>query len=184
MKTQFTAAQQEILESLQNEFTKLNTSKETTSKKGLVDWGKINGNLDTWSDKKYEVEKHNQAMYALKYEAEQTIEQQLQDEFCMLNIDHGTANWDVENGCSKRVDFSTTWYIKGRKQYGCDYIVSIELGFKRMLIWSDCGNFHVDKILGFRFYGYINKQSYEVDTFEQIFELPKFIDAMTKEMSR
>ncbi len=184
MKTQFTAAQQEILNQLQNEFTKLNASKETTSKKGLVDWSKINGNVDAWSDKKYEVEKHNQAMFALKYEAEQTIESQLQEEFCMLNIDHGTANWDVEKGCSKRLDYGTTWYIKGRKQYGCDYIVSIDLNYKRESIWSDCGNFYVDKVVGLYFSGYINKQSYKVDTFEQIFELPMFIDAMTKEMSR
>jgi hypothetical protein len=188
MKTQFTATQQEILEQLQNEFSKMNESKQTTSKKGLVDWGRINDNVDAWADKKYEVEKHNEAMYALKYEAEQTIEQQLQDEFCMFKVEHGTANWNEELGCSKRRDFSTTWYIRRHNQFN-EYIFSIGLEFNRKRIWSECGNFVEEKVVGFYFSGYIKinsvrSASYKVDTFEQIFELPIFIDAMTKEMSR
>lgn len=183
MKTQFTATQQEILESLQNEFTKLNASKETTTKKGLVDWGKIEGNVYAWSDKKYEVEKHNDAMYDMKYHLEQTIESQLQEEFCMFKVEHGTANWDAENNCSKRLDYSTTWYIRRHNQFS-EYIFSVDLELKKTSVWSDCGNLYIDKVVEFRFSGYINKQSYNVDTFEQIFELPMFIDAMTKEMSR
>jgi hypothetical protein len=183
MKTQFTATQQEILNQLHNEFTKLNASKETSTKKGLVDWGKINSNVDAWSDKKYEVEKHNLAMYVLKYEAEQMIESQLQEEFCMFKVEHGTANWDYETNSSKKVQYSTTWYIRRHDQFS-DYIFSIDLGFEMKTIWSDCRNFYVNKEVKFQFSGYINKQSYQVDTFEQIFELPMFIDAMTKEMSR
>ena len=155
-----TENQQRIIESLVNEFEKMN--KPTSSNiGGLVDWNKLNGAKDKWLQTEREVELSNETMRKLIQQTVDDANVKIRESLGHVFEIKSRYFTEVENGY--RWDFYNS---KGAEAF------SVTLDVKRLNKYSECRNFSVEVIKSIHFYTYAGSSlgSLKTDTIEELFQ--------------
>jgi hypothetical protein len=165
-----TENQQRIIESLVNEFEKMN--KPTSSNSGgLVDWDSINSAKDKWLQTKRDIELSNEAMRNL-------IQQTIDETNVKINESLGDVfvikpkKWnEVDNG------YHWSFYNdKGHEAF------SVTLNVKQMHEYSDCRNFCVLALKSICFNTYASNEhsQLQANTIEELFQHERVIKTIMK----
>jgi hypothetical protein len=163
--------QQRIINSLVNEFEKINQP-TFISNGGLVDWSKINQDKNEWEQTKREVEISNDVMRKF-------IRQTIEDTDAKIRESLGhiftieTKLWDrIESGCN--------WKFFHHKSI--DKAFSVSLDVKTSHTYSKCGNFSVESIenIGFGTYAGNPNRELKWDTIEGLFQHERVINTIKR----
>jgi hypothetical protein len=155
-----TESQQRIIDSLVNEFEKMN--KPTSSNSGgLVDWSKINEAKDKWLQTEREIELSNNAMRKL-------IQQTIDDADVKIRESLGHV-FVIKSKYFERIDYGYRWTFYNDK--GIEAF-SVNLDVKRSDTYSECRNFFFKVIKSIHFCTYAGNEhsQLQADTIEELFQ--------------
>jgi hypothetical protein len=158
-----TENQQRIIDSLVNEFEKMN--KPTSSNSGgLVDWDKLNGAKDKWLQTERDIELSNEAM-------RNVIEQTITDVTLKLRESLGHL-FEIKIYRCTLIDNGCRWEFWAVKEPIKHEAFSVKLNVKKMHEYSDCRNFCVLALKSICFNTYAgNEQSQlQANTIEELFQ--------------
>jgi hypothetical protein len=167
-----TESQQRIIDSLVNEFEKMN--KPTSSNSGgLVDWDSLNSAKDKWLQTKRDIELSNEAMRKLIQQTIDDTDVKIRESLGHLFEIKSRMFDEIENGCN--------WEFKHHRRI--DYkAFSISLGVRQYSTYSNCGNFSVYALKTIEFSTYAGNPNSELrcDTIEELFQHERVINTIMK----
>ncbi len=172
-----TENQQQIIDSLVNEFEKMNVLAPSIGG-GLVDWDKLNSAKDKWLQTKRDAELSNEAMRKLILQTVDNtnvkIHKSLGDVFEIR-----TQNW-------KEVEHGYIWKFMSVQNTAYGPIETeafrVTLDVTKSNQYSDCNNFYVQVLKSIRFHTYAGNEHREliVDTIEELFQHERVINTIMK----
>jgi hypothetical protein len=170
-----TEQQKQIIESLVNEFEKMN--KPTSSNKaGLVDWNKLNEAKDKWLKTKREVEVSNEAMRKL-------ILQTVDNTNVKIHKSLGDV-FEIKSRYFTEVDNGYLWEFWAVKEPSRvkHEAFRVTLDVKRSDRYSECRNFYVKVIESIHFHTYAGNEhgALITDTIEELFQHERVINTIMK----
>ena len=156
-----TKNQQQIIDSLVNEFEKMNVPAPSISG-GLVDWDKLNSAKDKWLQTKREVELSNEAM-------RKVIEQTIEDVDAKIRESLGHL-FIIKSKAYDKIEYGYNWEFNHHSRI--ERAFSISLGVRKSCTYSDCGNFSVYTLETIEFSTYAGNPNSELraDTVEKLFQ--------------
>ena len=160
-----TENQQRIIDSLMNEFEKMNVPAPSISG-GLVDWNKLNGAKDKWLQTKREFELNNEAMRKL-------IQQTIENADIKMRKSLGHV-FEIKSRYFTEVDngyFWEFWAVKEPSRVKHEAF-RVTLNVTKSNKYSDCNNFYVEVLKSIRFHTYAGNEHRELitDTIEELFQ--------------
>jgi len=161
-----TENQQRIIDSLVNEFEKMN--KPTSSNSGgLVDWDKLNSAKDKWLQTKREVELSNETMRTLILQTiDKTNEKMNKSLGHVFEIKPKNTWKEFENG------YYWEFWAVAEPSHVKHEAFRVTLDVIKPNKYSDCNNFYVQVLKSIRFYTYAgNEHSVLIaDTIDELFQ--------------
>lgn len=170
-----TENQQQIIESLVNEFEKMN--KPTSSSiGGLVDWDKLNEAKDKWLKTKREVEVSNEAMRKL-------ILQTVDNTNVKIHKSLGDV-FEIKSRYFTEVDNGYLWEFWAVKEpYRVKHeAFRVTLDVIKSTKYSECRNFSITVLNSIRFHTYAGNEhgALITDTIEELFQHERVTNTIMK----
>ena len=170
-----TENQQRIIDSLVNEFEKMN--KPTSSNSGgLVDWDKLKEAKDEWRRTEREVELSNDAMRKL-------ILQTVDNTNVKIHKSLGDV-FEIKSRYFTEVDNGYLWEFWAVKEPSRvkHEAFRVTLDVVKSNQYSDCNNFYVQVLKSIRFHTYAGNEHSELkaDTIEELFQHERVINTIMK----
>lgn len=169
-----TKNQQQIIESLVNEFEKMNVSAPSISG-GLVDWDKLNEAKDKWLQTKRDAELSNEAMRKLILQTIDKTNVKMNKSLGQVFEIKPQNNWkECENGY-----YWEFWAVKSGVKHEA---FRVSLNVVKSNKYSDCNNFYVQVLKSIRFHTYAGNEHSELkaDTIEELFQHERVINTIMK----
>ena len=166
-----TENQKRIIDSLVNEFEKMN--KPTSSNSGgLVDWNKLNEAKDEWLQTKRDIELSNDAMRKLIQQTIDDTDVKIRESLGHLFEIKSRVFDKIENGCN--------WEFKHHRHI--DKAFSISLDVRSISKYSKCGNFSVYalKTIEFSTYAGNPNSALKTSTIEELFQHERVTETIMK----
>lgn len=161
-----TNKQQEIVDSLVNEFTKMNQP-TNVAKKGLLDWEEIYSEIDAWDKTKLEIALKNEAfLHNAQLEVDR-ITQMLESEFHEYFYIYHPTNNDIKYGW--------TWYIVPHGKHWQDRLLRVEMNYKKSRIFNDSMTHSVESIERLYFKSSV-QNDFAYYSIEELFEEKKIVN--------
>jgi hypothetical protein len=160
-----TNKQQAIVDSLVNEFTKMNQPTSSV-KKGLLDWNEIYQEKDEWENTKIEINLKNEAFIQNARIEVERINEMLDDEFANLFYIHQPQNNNINYGWS--------WYIVPHGKHWHNALVNVNMKFINKHIYDKSNTAHVRRIDGLYFNSSASDEKY--DSIEDLFSAQSVIN--------
>lgn len=169
-----TEKQQEIVDSLVSEFTKMNAP-VNTGKKGLLDWHEIYSEIDAWEKTKVEINLKNEAFIKNAELEMERISEMLNNEFHEYFYIHHPANNDIKYGW--------TWYIVPFGNTWNDKIMSINMVYHKVQVNNPSNTTHIYSLESLHFISSLNKYVY-FTSIEKIFKERSVIDKFKSHLNK
>lgn len=156
-----TESQQRIIDSLMNEFEKMNQPTKSYSG-GLVDWNKLNEAKDEWLQTKRDIELSNDAMRKLIQQTIDDTDVKIRESLGHLFEIKSRVFDKIENGCN--------WEFKHHRHIDKAFSISLNVG--SISEYSKCRNFCVYAIKTIKLCTYAGNPNSELkaDTIEELFQ--------------
>ena len=132
-----TEKQQQIVDSLVSEFTKMNAPKNG-GKKGLLDWDEIYSEIDEWEKTKAEINLKNKAFIDNAQLEVERITEMLECEF----EDH----FYIHEPKNNNINYGWTWYIVAEGKISHEPTLIVEMRYQKSQVNNASGTSHVSKI--------------------------------------
>jgi len=132
-----TEKQQQIVDSLVSEFTKMNAP-VSAGKKGLLNWDEIYKEKDDWEKTKAEIDLKNKAFIENARLEVGRINEMLESEFDEHFYIHHPSNNDVSYGW--------TWYIVPHDKHWQDRVLRIDMKFAKKRVFNESQTHAVQSI--------------------------------------
>lgn len=170
-----TASQQNIVDSLVNEFTKMNQPSNKPNKVGLLDWDEIYSERDEWVKKKKEIALSNQAFISAAQIEMERITQMLEDEFVSHFYIHQPQNNNIQYGWD--------WYIVPYGGDWDDHVVKINMGYNNEQVNNASNTDNAHRHASFYFKASKNTDL-KFKSVEEIFSHHSVIKAIKKHINK
>lgn len=170
-----TASQQNIVDSLVNEFTKMNQPSNKSNKVGLLDWNEIYSERNEWVKKKQEIALSDQAFISAARIEMERITQMLEDEFVSHFYIHQPEN--------NNINYGWDWYIVPYGQQWDDHVVRIHMGYNNEQVNNASNTDNVHRHTSFYFKATKNTDL-KFNSVEAIFSHTSVINAIKKHINK
>lgn len=170
-----TENQQRIIDSLMNEFEKINVPAPSISG-GLVDWDKLNGAKDKWLQTKRDAELSNEAMRKL-------ILQTVDNTNVKIHKSLGDV-FEIKSRYFTEVDNGYLWEFWAVKEPSRvkHEAFRVTLDVTKSNRYSDCNNFYVQVLKSIRFHTYAGNEHSPLvtETIDELFQHERVINTIMK----
>jgi hypothetical protein len=123
-----TNKQQAIVDSLVNEFTKMNQP-TSSAKKGLLDWDEIYSEIDAWEKTKKEIDLKNEAfLHNAQLEVDR-ITKMLENEF--------NAHFYIYKTTNNKIECGWMWCIVPQGKHLPDRVLRIDMKYRIVRIFNE-----------------------------------------------
>ena len=129
-----TNKQQEIVDSLVNEFTKMNQP-TNVAKKGLLDWEEIYSEIDAWEGTKTEINLKNEAFIKNAELEMERITEMLNNEF--------HAYFYIYHPNNNNINYGWNWYIVPFGNHWAEPILRIEMFYHKVQVNNPSNTTHI-----------------------------------------
>lgn len=153
-----TEKQKAIVNSLVNEFTKMNQP-TNVAKKGLLDWQEIYSEKEEWENTKIEINLKNEAFIQNARLEVERINEMLDNEFC--------EHFYIYQPNNNNINYGWSWRIVPHEKHWHNSLVNINMYFIYQTIFDKSKTSHVRRIDGLYFNSSATDKQY--NSIEELF---------------